>query len=89
MRQDGSGGERDLYGQLVLLFRDPIQVAFYLVAVAAVAVHGWVGWGKTVRKSDVAMDKTTRNAVVAAGRWGVVIPVCVAFASSTVYFAQL
>ena len=89
VQQDGSGGERDLYGQLVLLFQDPAQVAFYLVAVAAVAVHGWVGWGKTVRKSDVAMDKETRSAVVAAGRWGVVVPVCVAFASATVYFARV
>ena len=85
---DGSGGVRDLHAELVVLFSDPAQVAFYLAAVGAVGVHGWIGWGKTVRKTDVLMDKDTRSAVIAAGRWGIVVPVCVGFAAAALHFAR-
>ena len=89
VKQDGSGGQRDIHQQLLLLFEDKRQVVFYLVAVAAILVHGWIGWGKTVRKSDVDMDKVTRNGVIAAGRWFILVPVCVMFAASALYFARL
>lgn len=44
----------DVYAMQQDMFKDPKQVVFYLVALAAVGVHLWHGWRKAVLKMDIA-----------------------------------
>jgi L-lactate dehydrogenase (cytochrome) len=81
-------GVRDMFGEAQKLFQDPMQVMFYLISLLAVGVHLWIGWEKTVRKSE-SVDKTAREAVTSAGRWGVIVPIVVGFALTPLYFASL
>ena len=47
-----SSSVRDLFGEQLELFRSPFKVVWYLAGVAAVGLHLWFGWSKTVRRMD-------------------------------------
>jgi succinate dehydrogenase/fumarate reductase cytochrome b subunit (b558 family) len=76
----------DLYAMALDTFKQAPVVAFYTVSVAAVGVHLWYGWGKTVLKMDVA--KEMKPAFTAMGQF-LVWPLCLGFTSLPIYFYWL
>merc|ERR1712196_582609 len=49
--QDGTN-VRDLARLQKDLFSDPKQVAFYIIALAVIGIHVWLGWSKAVLKLE-------------------------------------
>eukprot|EP00937_MAST-01D_sp_MAST-1D-sp2_P003856 g3856.t1 len=77
-----AAGRRDLYAAQLALFADEKQVGFYLVSLAALAVHLWFGWSKTVLKFDI--PKSARARFVAVGH-GLIWPLFIGFAVCPMY----
>merc|ERR1711871_1068049 len=77
-----ASGRRDLYAAQLALFADEKQVGFYLASLAALAVHLWFGWSKTVLKLDI--PKSARARFVAIGH-GLIWPLFIGFAACPVY----
>jgi L-lactate dehydrogenase (cytochrome) len=73
---------RDLYTLQLELFKDPLQVAFYLVSIFAMGVHLSIGWKKAVIKMQV--DKALRPSFVAIGA-SLNCALCIGFAACPVY----
>eukprot|EP00756_Hemistasia_phaeocysticola_P036454 Hpha_TRINITY_DN16643_c0_g5::TRINITY_DN16643_c0_g5_i1::g.181881::m.181881/K00101/lldD; L-lactate dehydrogenase (cytochrome) len=72
----------DLYAHSVAIFKEPEMVLFYVAGVAAVSVHLYVGWAKTVHK--MAVPDESRSALRSLGQ-ALVIPVALGFTACPVF----
>lgn len=74
---------RDYYKQTKDHLADPVTLGIYLVGIAGLWVHLFVGWGKTVHKLDVS--KEMKSYVTDFGNL-VATLICLGFVSVAVYF---
>lgn len=80
---EGEHPIRDFHAQTSDHLSSPAILALYLLGIASVGIHLWVGWGKTVFKFN--LSNPMRQAVTALGNMAIV-PMCVGFAAVAVYF---
>eukprot|EP01062_Namystynia_karyoxenos_P072618 TRINITY_DN6892_c0_g1_i1.p1 TRINITY_DN6892_c0_g1~~TRINITY_DN6892_c0_g1_i1.p1 ORF type:complete len:830 (+),score=297.76 TRINITY_DN6892_c0_g1_i1:91-2490(+) len=73
---------KDLYSHALRHFADPAQVGFYIAGVAALGVHLYCGWAKTVLKMPV--PDAERVVLRRLGQF-LVFPVCIGFAACVLY----
>jgi len=70
--------DRDLYADMLSIFVDPKQVAFYVLGIAAVAIHLHKGWAKTVLKMEITKEQ--REPITRIGQ-ALIYPLCFGFSA--------
>eukprot|EP00935_MAST-01C_sp_MAST-1C-sp1_P002599 g2599.t1 len=73
---------KDLYALQLELFKDPVQVGFYLLSIGAVGIHLLFGWRKSVVKMKA--DRSLKPAFEAIGV-AMIWPLCIGFAACPVW----